>query len=307
MERIPFGSTGLTVSRLGFGSAPIGYLGRPTSEVEPLLQGLLDLGINVLDTAASYPGSEQAIGAAVGNRRDQFVLVSKCGQAFEDLPGAAWSAQVITATIDRALKRLRTDRLDVMLLHSCSRRVLEQGEALGALARARDAGKVRFPGYSGDNDAVAFAATLPDVRVIETSINLTDQVNIDGVLPVARERGLGVIVKRPIANAAWKQPSEQPGMYASYAQDYHDRFKAMGLTLSDTGLTGDAKLQWPAAALRFTLSFEGVHTAIVGTTNLDHVRSNVEAVDQGPLPEHVVQTLRDKFNAAAKGQWHGLT
>src|SRR6185312_5665153 len=158
MEKTTFGKTGFKVSRLGFGAGPIGFLATDQQRVANIINILLDSGVNVIDTAASYQGSEDLIGNAVSSRRSEYVLISKCGQAFPDLPGAAWSAEVITATVDRALRRLKTDHLDVMLLHSCELATLKKGEAIAALAKARDAGKIRFAGYSGDNDAGAYAA-----------------------------------------------------------------------------------------------------------------------------------------------------
>jgi aryl-alcohol dehydrogenase-like predicted oxidoreductase len=268
MEKRIFGRTGLSVSALGFGGAPIGYLNTDRQQVIRLLNLLLDLGVNVIDTAASYPGSEEVIGEAIGTRRDQFVLVSKCGSKFPDLSGEAWSDELITATIDRSLTRLRTDQLDVMLLHSCGIDVLKKGEAIAALVKAKQAGKIRHAGYSGDNEAAQYAAAHPDLDVLQTSVNITDQWNIDHVLPIAREHRLGVMAKRPIADACWKE--HRPGLYQHYAKTYEDRLKQMNLSAEDFGLP------WPELALRFSLSFPEVSTAIVGTTNPDHAKSNVE-------------------------------
>ena len=157
MNKITFGKTGLSVSTLGFGGAPIGFLQTDADRVAALLNTLLDAGVNFIDTAAAYAGSEEMIGKLVASRRDQLVLVSKCGQPSADLPGEAWSESRILATVDRTLKRLHTDRLDVMLLHSCDLPTLKKGEALGALVKAKNAGKIKFAGYSGDNQAAAFA------------------------------------------------------------------------------------------------------------------------------------------------------
>ncbi len=292
------GRTGLDVSVLGFGAAPIGLLETEQQQITTILNELLDEGVNLIDTAASYAGSEEAIGKAVSHRRDEYVLVAKCGQEFDGLPGEEWSEEVILATVDRALKRLQTDCLDVMLLHSCSLEIFELGEALGALVKAREAGKIRFAGYSGDNEAVAVAAAHPDVAVVETSINITDQANIHGLLPVARQNNVGVIAKRPIANAAWKELSEQPGFYSDYAKTYHERFKAMGLTLEDLGVEGDE--DWASVALRYTLSQPGVHTAIIGTTNPANARRNLEAAHGGPLSDEALQKIGDAFARAEK-------
>jgi len=306
METRTFGRTGLEVSVLGFGGAPIGVLDTGQAEVDGVLGLLLDHGVNLVDTAAGYRGSEEAIGRSIGSRRDDFVLVSKCGQAFDDLPGEPWSEELITSTIERSLARLQTDYLDVMLLHTCDLEVLERGEAVGALVRAREAGKIRFAGYSGDNQAGAYAARLDDVAVIQTSINICDQVNIDSVLPVAAECGVGVMAKRPIANAAWKDLNDQPGFYASYAETYTERLALMAIGPEDIGFE---ESDWAELALRFTLSCD-LGTAIIGTTNRNHVLANIEAASRGPLPEEAVAKLREAFveaMAEAGEEWTGQT
>ena len=306
MKKVAFGKTGFEVSRLGFGGAPMGFLKTDQERIARILNLLLDSGVNVLDTAAMYPGSEQSIGDHVSHRRKEYVLVSKCGQAFEDLPGAAWSAPLIWATVDRALRRLKTDHLDVMLLHSCDLATLKKGEALGGLIKAREAGKIRFAGYSGDNEAAAYAAALPDIAVIETSVNIADQNNLDTVVSVARKNDIGVIAKRPIANAAWKDPSQQPGMYANYAGEYHRRLKEMKLNPAELGFNGAPEQFWPELALRFTLSFPGVHTAIIGTTDPENARANIATVEKGPLPGHVIDQICAAFgHCDPRRQWTG--
>ena len=306
MNQVTFGKTGLRVSPLGFGGAPIGYLKIDQDRVGNILNALLDSGVNVIDTAASYPGSEEVIGDKVGHRRGEFVLISKCGQSFPDVPGEAWSAEAISATVDRALKRLKTDHLDVMLLHSCELSVLKKGEALGALAEAREAGKIRFAGYSGDNDAAAYAAGLADVAVIEMSISIADQMNLESVMPVARKNNLGVIAKRPIANAAWKDAAQQPGFYGSYASEYNKRLKTMKLSPADLGFSGPADQAWPELALRFTLSQAGMHTAIIGTTDPANAKANIAAAEKGPLSADVVRKISNAFHAAdPERKWTG--
>lgn len=305
MEKRRLGRTGFEVSALGFGGGPVGFLGTEQDKVTTIVNYLLDNGVNFIDTAAGYPGSEEALGNAVSHRRDEYVLVSKCGQAFDDLEGDAWSAQVIEQTVDRALRRLKTDHLDVMLLHSCEQEVLEKGEAVEALVRARDAGKIRHAGYSGDNDAVLYAAGLDAIDVVETSVNICDQANIDSLLPEAKRCDIGVIVKRPVANAAWLGVGQQPGFYANYTTNYSERFEAMGLDLADLGGVGD----WAEIALRFTLAQDGVTSAIVGTTNPENAKRNIEVAAKGPLPNEMTVAIRSAFARAelTSGEaWLGL-
>ena len=305
MPKRRFGKTGLQVTSLGLGAAPAAYLKTDPDRAVRVFFALLDAGANVIDTAASYPGSEAFIGQHIGRRRGEFVLISKCpGQ--DSRAGGRWSAQTITESIDRSLRDLRTDLIDVMLLHSCDLATLQHGEAVGALDSARAAGKIRFAGYSGDNEAAAYAASLPQLYVIETSISIADQWNIDIVLPPARKADFGVIAKRPIANAAWRQPDQQPGFYRGYAQIYHDRLNAMRLDPRALGSRGEP--DWPEIALRFTLSQEGVHTAIVGTTNPDNAAANVQYAQAGPLPRQTIEQIRQAFVAAdPSGQWLGQT
>jgi aryl-alcohol dehydrogenase-like predicted oxidoreductase len=306
MRKVTFGRTGLQVSVLGFGAAPIGYLKTERERVAQILNLLLDSGVNLIDTAANYPGAEEAIADAVGHRNSEYVLVSKCGTKLPDVDEAPWSEAMVTKTVDRSLRRLRIDRLDVMLLHSCDLETLRKGEALGALVKAREAGKIRFAGYSGDNETAAYAAALPDVAVLQTSVNIADHANIDVVLPVAREHGVGVMAKRPIANAAWKDLDQQEGMYKKYAATYADRLEKMALNLKALGFEGPSEQAWPELAMRFTLSQPGVHTAIIGTTKPDNARSNIAAAEKGPLPEEVVRKIREAFRRAdPQGAWTG--
>lgn len=300
------GKTGLQVTALGFGSAPVGFLGDNKDAEEKLLNDVLDAGVNLIDTAASYSGAEELIGNHIGHRRSEFVLVSKCGQKIPEAAGASpWSREVISATVDRALKRLKTDVLDVMLLHSCDLKTLQKGEAIEELVKARDAGKIKFVGYSGDNEAAAWAAQQPDIAVIETSVNVVDQANIDSVLPYCVTGQVGVLAKRPIANGAWRDVEEQKGFYKNYTRTYYERFAKMGLNLAELGFPPDA---WHEVALRFTLSQPGVTTAIIGTTNSKNLLRNVEAAKKGPLAEEVVGTIRTAFQKAdPDGTWTGQT
>ncbi|HEY1629399.1 MAG TPA: aldo/keto reductase, partial [Tepidisphaeraceae bacterium] len=220
----------------------------------------------------------------------------------------AWSYETVSRTVDRSLRLLKTDALDVMLLHTCDLATLKKGDALRALADARKAGKIRFAGYSGDNDAVAWAAAQGNVAVVEMSLNITDQMNIDVALPLTKQHNVGVIAKRPVANAAWKEPSQQPGMYRSYSHEYTERFKKMGLKLSDLDYKDSDEKAWAEIALRFTLSLSEVHTAVIGTTSARHAQANLAAAEQGPLPSKVVQKIRDAFRKADPNkQWRGLT
>ncbi len=210
-----------------------------------------------------------------------------------------WNAAMLTASIDRSLADLRTDHVDLMQLHSCSAEVLARGEAIGALQKARDAGKTRYIGYSGDNGNAVYAIESGAFDTLQTSVNIADQSAIDMTLPKAHAQGMGVIVKRPIANAAWKTGAKP---VSSYHHVYWDRLQELKYDF----LSGDLE-ESIAIALRFTLAQLGVTTAIVGTTKPDRWKANAKLLEAGPLSPSAVQEIRARWKALAGADWVGQT
>jgi aryl-alcohol dehydrogenase-like predicted oxidoreductase len=281
----PFGKTGLTVSALGLGAGRIGSDELDEADVGRLLDAAIDAGITLFDTARSYGLSEERIGrhlGHLGHRRDALVLSTKGGYG---IPGYAdWTGPCITAGIDAALARLRTDRIDIFHLHSCPLETLERGEVIAALDQAVRAGKIRVAAYSGDAAPLAWAVRSGRFGSVETSVNLCDQRGIDGDLPIAAARGLGVIGKRPLANAPWRFAERPVG---DYAEVYWERLGAMGL---DPG-----ELAWDELALRFAAFQPGVSASIVGTASVEHLRKNAAQIARGPLPTATAQAIRAAF------------
>jgi aryl-alcohol dehydrogenase-like predicted oxidoreductase len=296
METRQLGNTDMRVTALGFGDAEAGFGRLSAEEVGRILNDALDAGLNAIDTAECYGTGEETIGAAVSRRRKDYFLFTKCGHAAGlDLPD--WDGKLLEQSIERSLKRLRTDYLDLVQLHSCSEDLLRQGEVIAVLQKAREAGKTRYIGYSGDNQAAKYAVECGAFDTLQTSISLADQWAIDNTLPLARERNMGVIVKRPIANAAWQHPAKPDN---SYIVPYWERFQ----TLDYDFLKGDLSAA-VAIALRFTLGLPGVTTAIVGTTKLGRWRQNAQAVAQGPLSPDQVDAIRARWQAVAGPDWNG--
>ncbi|HET6385401.1 MAG TPA: aldo/keto reductase [Armatimonadota bacterium] len=296
MEKRRLGRTGLEVSALGFGGAEIGYQGVPFETVEKLLSGALSSGLNVIDTAECYNTSEEMIGRAISHRRKEFYLFTKCGHASGfDLPD--WDPVLLEKSIDRSLIRLRTDCVDLLQLHSCSERVLRQGDVIAVLQRARDAGKTRFIGYSGDGQNALYAVNCGAFDTLQTSLSIADQEPIDLTLPAARANGMGVIAKRPIANAVWRHQTRPEG---AYGLTYWDRLQELKYDFLRPEMGGAIGM-----ALRFTLSVPGVSTAIVGTTRPGRWRENADRLAAGPLSEEEFQAIRARWHEAAQPDWVG--
>lgn len=292
------GSTDMDVSVLGFGGAEIGLEGAPQSQVDSLLNSALDAGLNVIDTAACYRDSEEMIGRAISRRRSEAILFTKCGHT-SGLVGEDWEADLIRRSIERSLRRLKTDRLDLVMLHSCETDILDTGEATAALQAARDKGQVRYIGYSGDGDAALQAVLSGLFDVLQTSINIADQQALDRLLPLAAEKNMGVIAKRPIANAAWQAISERD--IDEYLRPYFRRLKQLDYPF----LTGDVETGVDLA-LRFTLSCPDVHTAIVGTAKPGRWQQNAAMAAHGNLSPEDFESIRERWRETAADDWIGL-
>lgn len=299
MEKRQLGKTDMRVSVLGFGGAEIGYEGATAETVEKLLNSALDAGLNLVDTAECYESSEELIGQTIGHRRSDFYLFTKCGHP-RGVGSEDWSKGSILESIERSLRRLKTDRVDLVQLHSCSESVLRKGEAIEALQTARDRGYTRYIGYSGDSHAAKFAVEAGVFDTLQTSINIADQEALELTLPIAQERGLGVIAKRPIANAAWKS-GHKP--IDSYQHTYWDRLRKLDYDF----IRNRSVEQSIAHALRFTLSVPGVHTAIVGTTKPERWQENAQLLAAGPLSEADFAAIRDRWDDIAPRTWVGQT
>jgi aryl-alcohol dehydrogenase-like predicted oxidoreductase len=296
MDRRTLGQTGMHVSILGFGGAEIGYGHAAQATVDRLLGEALDAGLNVIDTAECYLTSEALIGHAVAHRRQECYLLTKCGHA-SGLHLPDWDARLLGPSIERSLHRLRTDYLDVVQLHSCAADVLRQGEVIDVLQRAREAGKTRYLGYSGDGEAARYAIACGVFDTLQTSLNIADQEAIEWTLPLARARGMGVIAKRPLANVAWRHGTrpEDP-----YIQAYWERLRQLDYDFLQQPLR-----EAVGVALRFTLSVDGVHTAIVGSAQPGRWRQNAALLAAGPLAQEPFEAIRARWHARAGADWHG--
>ncbi|MDX2151856.1 MAG: aldo/keto reductase [Bryobacteraceae bacterium] len=296
MEKRVLGRTGLRVSVLGFGGAEIGYESAAQGVVDRIVAAAADNGVNVIDTAECYGDSEEMLGRALVKRRDKFFLFTKCGHS-SGIDAPDWSRSLLEASIDRSLTRLRTDHLDLVQLHSCSAALLEKGEVVRVLQDAQRAGKTRFIGYSGDGSDALAAVNLGVFHTLQTSINLADQEPLELTLPEAVKRNMGIIAKRPLANAAWKY-SERPSN--SYYHVYWQRLRQLEYPI----LTGDVATGLNAA-LRFTLAVPGVSVAITGTKSEERWRENVKALAAPPLAAEDFEAIRTRWHERSGPDWVG--
>jgi Predicted oxidoreductases (related to aryl-alcohol dehydrogenases) len=295
MEKRRLGRTEMEASVLSFGGSDVAE--KDAEVVERLLRSAFDVGINVIDTAECYEHSEELIGKVVGNRRDQVFLFTKCGHP-RGIHTEDWSRQSILETIERSLRRLRTDRIDLIQLHGASETVMKRGEAIAALETAREKGLVRYLGYSGDSQDALYAVQSGAFDTLQTSINIADQEAINSSVPAAREKRMGVIAKRPLANVAWKT-GHKP--MKSYHHEYWERLRKLNYEFLRDYLP-EASI---AIALRFTLTVPGVHTAIIGTSKPERWVENANMIANGSLDDEEFQAIRERWQDVAPRTWIG--
>jgi aryl-alcohol dehydrogenase-like predicted oxidoreductase len=176
--------------------------------------------------------------------------------------------------------------LEIVLFHGLPREGDDTEEAFEALLEAKEKGWARFVGVSADGPRAAEAARRWPLDTQEFTYNILYQESAQDLMPTLEERGMGTIIKRPIAGAVYLAPERPEGDFDGKPWDRADRYPLAELA----GGMAPAEL-----ALRFTLSHPGVCTAIVGTTNPDHLLANVAVSDGVPLAEEIVQKAKDTF------------
>jgi aryl-alcohol dehydrogenase-like predicted oxidoreductase len=244
----PLGRTGFAISPIGFGAFKIGRNQKtkysaaydlPSDEqIAELLDGLLALGINYIDTAPAYGTSEERIGRATTGRRSEFVLATKVGETFEfGVSTYDFSSAAIRRSVALSLERLRTPTIDVLLLHSDGRDawIQTQTEAVATLQELKRQGRVRAIGLSGKTvDGARQALEWADVLMVE--YHLRDRSH-ESLIAEAAARGVGIVVKKGLASG--ELPAEE--------------------------------------AIRFVLGNPQVSSLVVGGLSLDHFRTNLAA------------------------------
>jgi aryl-alcohol dehydrogenase-like predicted oxidoreductase len=301
------GRTGADVTILGYGAMELRGVPRGPEirdeDAGRLLNAVLDGGINLIDTSPDYGRSEELIGTYVGHRRDEFFLASKCGCLIEvpadGLPPYPhdYSPANVRADVEQSLRRLRTDRIDLVQVHmSPSRTKLEENRTVETLKALQAEGKIRFIGMSG------ILPNLPD----HLAMNVFDAFQIpysavqrdhEDLITEAADKGAGTLIRGGVARGAaseeknWNEGprSQDPGVGQR-------NWEAAGIE----DLLNEAGIGRQEFILRFTLSHPGLSTTIVGTANPAHLASNIATAGKGPLPSDVYEEAKKRLpNPAA--------
>jgi len=255
INHIALGSTGLQVSRIGLGTVKFGrnqavkypraFTLPSDKEIIELLALSKDLGINLLDTAPAYGVSEERLGKALHGQRQHWILSTKAGEEFMNGQSVFdFTADTIIQSIERSLKRLHTDYLDIVLIHSSGedQKIIEDHAVFDTLARLKTAGKIRAFGMSTKTLSGGLS-TIDHADVVMATYNPL-QIEEQPILAHAHKKNKGVLIKKAFASGH--------------------------LTTGNNTVTD---------ALHFIFKEPGVSSIILGTINPQHLRHNIAAAE----------------------------
>ncbi|MCC6589414.1 MAG: aldo/keto reductase [Bryobacterales bacterium] len=276
------GRTGLSVSELSFGAVEIGMdygipgagdHGRPSEEnAARLLNRVLDLGINYIDTARAYGESEAVIGRAIASRRAEYVLCTKV------LPKE--SRDEIEASLTESLRSLRTEAVDILMIHSAPASMIETGLAAEHLLRLKERGWFRFLGASVYGEDAALAAIDAGVfDCLQIAYSMLDRRPEAKTIPAAQKAGVGLVARSVLLKGALSHRYRAlPDVLDPLKQQVERFGELVGAHL-------------PEAAYRYVLARDVPETVLVGTANVAEVEAAVEYAAKGPLPAETVQAI----------------
>jgi aryl-alcohol dehydrogenase-like predicted oxidoreductase len=297
MKYRAFGKTGLTVSEVSLGGLFFGKLdgGR---DIHKTLAKAVDVGINLIDTAAAYTGSEAALGEALkGGLREKFILATKWWPYKDDNRGIKTAPADLRAAVEGSLARLQTDRVELFMFHSITHpgdiETLSQEGIQSELGKLKKEGKIRFVGLSNegkwdpDDSRLVEAIHSGLFDFVMPELLLFRQGAVKNLLPLAAAKKTGVISIIPLGQAAWGSGLRDRTTLKASIENYVKKGYLDGARFPDPGSAVDFLLDEKtrtiaAAALRFCLSFPGVSTVCCGTNDPAHIAENAAISDLGP-------------------------
>ncbi|HEY2061979.1 aldo/keto reductase [Amycolatopsis sp. NBC_01480] len=309
MQYRTLGRTGVQVSTLALGAMNFGAIGRTTQqEATALVDGALEAGINLIDTADWYSQgeSEEMVGRAIAGRRDDLVLATKANNPMgDDRNRQGSSRRWLVAELEHSLRRLGVDHVDLYQIHRWDPRTSDE-ETLSALTDLQRAGKIRyfgsstFPAYrlvqaqwaAREHHLSRYVTEQPGYSILQRGIETH-------VLPVTEEYGLGVLVWSPLASG-WLSGAVRAGREVTTHRSaiLPDRFdpavpsnraKLDAVELL-AKIAEDAGLTLIQLALGFVTAHPGVTSAIIGPRTLGHLDSQLAAADT-VLPADVLDAI----------------
>ena len=327
MQYRELGRTGWKVSTISFGAWAIGGTWGDVKDEESLsaLQRALDLGVNFFDTADVYGDgrSEQLLARLRRLRRERsepFYVATKAGRRLDPHIAAGYNKANLTAFVERSLKNLEVEELDLLQLHCPPTEVYYMPEVFGILDELMRAGKLRYYGVSVEKVEEALKAIeYPNVQTVQIIFNIFRQRPLDLLLGEAQRRKVGILARVPLSSGmlTGKMTPRTSFQEDDHRQgNRHGEWFDRGETFSgldyETGLQAVEELRplVPAGmsmvqmALRWILMAPAVTCAIPGAKRPSQVEENIKAADLPPLSEETMLQVRAIYDRLVRPQVH---
>ena len=318
------GRTGWKVSEVSFGAWAIGGGWGSVDDSESLaaLNKALDLGVNFIDTADAYGDghSEQLIAQVLKSRREEVIVATKAGRRLNPHVADGYNAANLTSFIERSLKNLNTDRLDLVQLHCPPTEVYYRPEVFDALDDLVKAGKIRYYGVSVEKVEEALKAIeYPNVQTVQIIFNMLRHRPSELFFREAKARKVGILARVPLASGLL---TGKMTPQTTFADDDHRNYNRQGEAFDkgetfsgvdyETGLAVAEELRTlvPAGAtmaqlaLRWILMFDAVSCVIPGAKRPSQAEDNVRAADLPPLSEATMTKIRTIYDRTIRPQVH---
>lgn len=318
------GRTGWRVSEVSFGAWAVGGAWGTVDDKESLaaLHRAIDLGVNFIDTADVYGDgrSERLIAQLRKERSEEIIVATKAGRRLDPHTADGYNAKNLAAFIERSLKNLDTDCLDLVQLHCPPTEVYYRPEVFGALDDLVHAGKIRYYGVSVEKVEEALKAIeYPNVQTVQIIFNMFRHRPAELFLREARTRRVGVLARVPLASGLLTGKLTRD---TTFAEDDHRAFNRYGESFDqgetfsgvdyDKGLQAVEELKQIVPegtslvqfALRWILMFDGVTCAIPGGKRPAQVEENVAAADVPALNETQMMKVREIYGRYVRAQVH---
>ena len=321
MRSRDFGETGRKVSEIGFGAWAIGASWGHVDEADALaaLHEALDAGVTFIDTADVYGDgrSEQLIARVLKERGgDRPFVATKTGRRLPKQEVAGYSLETMSGFIDRSLKNLQVDTLDLVQLHCPPTDLYYHPEVFGSLDRLVEQGKIRHYGVSVERVEEALKALeYPGVQSIQIIFNIFRQRPAERLFALAQEKQVAIIARVPLASGLLSGKFRADTKFESTDHRQFNRNGEafdVGETFSgvpyEKGLEAVERVRplvggdttMAKFALRWILMFDAVTVAIPGARNAAQARSNAEAAALPPLPSATMAELRAIYDQDIK-------
>jgi aryl-alcohol dehydrogenase-like predicted oxidoreductase len=324
MKYRELGRTGWKVSEISFGAWAIGGAWGDVDDKDSLaaLHAALDGGVNFFDTADVYGDgrSERLMAKLKKERKEKFYIATKAGRRLPKQTSEGYSRTNLTAWIERSLRNLNTDAIDLLQLHCPPTEVYYMPEVFGILDDLVKAGKLRHYGVSVEKVEEALKAIeFPNVQSVQIIFNIFRQRPAELFFTEAQKRKVGILARVPLASGLL---SGKITRESKFAKDDHRNFNRHGEAFDrgetfagvdfETGLRAVEELKTlvpenatlAQLALRWILEFSAVTCAIPGAKRPAQVAENIAAADLPPLPASAMKKIGTIYDAEIKPLVH---